>query len=371
MALSDTEISQPASGAPAPGSRARRVNAVTAYAIAFTLYWVFLGLPTDPMVAVLWLWLATIAWNSHQPWRHHLQFARDWAPIVVLLIIYDFSRGFADELSKPHVTEMIVADKFLFGELPTLWLQERFYDPYAVHWYDALASWIYFSHFVASLAIAVVLWLRRRELWAAFMRRWFALIAAGLATYFLYPAAPPWWASQYGYISEEVVRMSNRGWQAIGLNTAGKLLDAGQAMSNPVAAMPSLHSGFAMFVVAFFFLRVRRRWIPLLAAYPLAMAVTLAYTGEHYIVDAFVGWAYVGLVFLGVGWGEKAWQARKERLAAAQAGDVVAEAEAVVVAAEAESAAVPTHVGDTGKKSAGRARQGDAAGAGPLDKQPE
>lgn len=328
MALPDTDVTQEASGASGRPTRSpRRTIAVVVYAALFVLYWKLVGLPTDPVVAVTSLWLATIAWNIERPWPYHLQFARDWSPIVALLIAYDFSRGYADELSAPHVTEMINFDRWMFGELPTVWLQERFYDPDQVHWWDLFASWIYFSHFVASFAVAVVLWVRNRSLWARFMRRWFGLTAAGLATYFLYPAAPPWWASVNGYIPVHVERMSSRGWEAIGLDTAGKLLNVGQQLSNPVAAMPSLHSGFALCVVAFFFTRVRKRWLPLLIAYPLSMSVVLAYTGEHYMVDAFVGWAYVGMVYLLVNLGERWWRARRARSVAAAAGSTAAEVE--------------------------------------------
>jgi membrane-associated phospholipid phosphatase len=108
-------------------------------------------------------------------------------------------------------------------------------------------------------------------------------------------------------------------------------------MSNPVAAMPSLHSAFALLVVAFFFNRVRKRWLPLLIAYPIAMATTLAYTGEHYIVDALVGWAYVGLVFLFVGLGELWWQDRRERQVFAAAEAVAARRIDTMPAAEAVS----------------------------------
>jgi membrane-associated phospholipid phosphatase len=144
------------------------------------------------------------------------------------------------------------------------------------------------------------------------MRRWFFLSAAGLVTYFLYPAAPPWWASQYGLI-EPVARISTRGWKAIGLHGAGNILNAGQIASNPVAAMPSLHSAFALLVVAFFLNRVRRRWWPLLLAYPLAMTFTLVYSGEHYLIDVFVGWAYVVVTLAAVGLGERWYAAARER----------------------------------------------------------
>ena len=80
------------------------------------------------------------------------------------------------------------------------------------------------------------------------------LSVAGLVTYFVYPAAPPWWAAKYGLL-EDVARISTRGWQAIGLHGAGNVLNAGQIAANPVAAMPSLHTAFALFVVVFFLAR--------------------------------------------------------------------------------------------------------------------
>jgi membrane-associated phospholipid phosphatase len=313
----------PADGVDGPGPRwsRRRIIAVGGWFVAFVLWWVLLGLPlTDPILAFGWLWAATIAWRIDRPRREHLRFGRDWAPVVVLLIGYNLSRGFADNGATPHVLELIVADRDMFGwftggQVPTVWLQRHLYDPSAVHWWDIVASWVYFSHFVAALGVAVVLWLHDRSRWAAFMRRWFFLSAAGLVTYFIYPAAPPWWAAKYGLI-EPVARISTRGWKAIGLHGAGNLLNAGQVASNPVAALPSLHSAFALLVVAFFLVQVRRRWWPLLLAYPLAMTFTLVYCGEHYIVDVFVGWAYVGFTLAAVGLAERLWDRRRAARAA-------------------------------------------------------
>jgi hypothetical protein len=301
---------------PVASSR-RRVVAMALWGAAFLAAWLLIGLPTDPAYAFFWLWAATFAWNSHRPWRSHLGFARDWSPVVVLLLLYNLSRGFADNNATPHALELAVADRAMWGwatggQLPTLWLQSHLFDPDHVHWWDVLVSWIYFSHFVMALIVAVVLWLRDRPSWAAFVRRWVTLSVLGLITYFAYPAAPPWWAGRYGLISE-VARLSTRGWRAIGLHGAGNLLNAGQVAANPVAAMPSLHTAFALLVVAFFLPRVRRRWWPLLLLYPLGMVFTLVYTGEHWVIDALFGWLYVGITFLLVGLGERGWAARRAR----------------------------------------------------------
>jgi hypothetical protein len=331
----------PAPGEPTPGparpANRRRVVAMSAWAVAFAGWWVLIGLPaTDPIQAFVWLWAATVAWRSDRPWREHLRFARDWAPVVAALEVYNLSRGFADDGATPHVLELVAADKAMFGGVvPTVWLQHHLYDPHAVHWWDIFASWVYFSHFVAALLLAVVLWLRDRESWLAFMRRWLALCAAGLATYFLYPAAPPWWAAQYGLI-EPVARISTRGWKAIGLHGAGNLLNAGQLASNPVAAMPSLHSAFALLVTVFLATRVRRRWWPVLFAYPLAMTFTLVYSGEHYVVDVLFGWTYVGLTWLLVGAVERWWGARTAGHPAADRSAARADRDADASAAASE-----------------------------------
>jgi len=60
--------------------------------------------------------------------------------------------------------------------------------------------------------------------------------------------------------------------------------------------------------VVFLLASTRKRWWPLLLGYPLAMTFTLVYSGEHYLVDVFVGWAYVGLTFLVVGLAERWWR---------------------------------------------------------------
>ncbi|MCN0178357.1 phosphatase PAP2 family protein [Salinispora arenicola] len=307
----------------ADGGR-RRVITMSVWGVAFVIGWLAIGLPTDPVYAFVWMWAATIAWNSARPWRSHLRFARDWLPVVLLLVLYNLSRGFADNGAVPHAYELIVADRVMFGwatgdQVPTVWLQQHLYQP-DVRWWDVLASWVYFSHFVVALAAAAVLWLRDRRRWAAFMRRWGFLCATGLVTYFLYPAAPPWWAAQNGLL-EEVARISTRGWKVFGLHGAGNLLNAGQIASNPVAAMPSLHTAFALFVVLFFLRATRKRWWPLLLAYPLAMTFTLVYSGEHYVIDVLVGWAYVGMTFGAVGLAERWWAARRARRRPGGPGD--------------------------------------------------
>ncbi|MCA1693740.1 MAG: phosphatase PAP2 family protein, partial [Actinobacteria bacterium] len=290
---SELEDAAPPEGPHPDPKRGRRLRlaALIAYAIAVVVYWKQLGLPTDPVLIFLFLWVGIAAWNVAAPWRDHLRFARDWAPLIVVLVAYNFSRGAADNLGFPlHVSEPITADEWLTGwftggEIPTVWLQQHLYTPGHVHWYDIAGAFVYFSHFVTAMIVAAVIWVRSHDSWAPFMRRFIALDVLGLGIYIVYPMAPPWWAALHTNLLDEAPRITNHGWDAIGLHSAGRLVTKGQGVANPVAAMPSLHSAFALFVVLFFILRIRKTWTLLLLLYPLAMGWTLIYFSEHYLID--------------------------------------------------------------------------------------
>jgi membrane-associated phospholipid phosphatase len=55
-------------------------------------------------------------------------------------------------------------------------------------------------------------------------------------------------------------------------------------------------------VLLFTWQLVRVRTRVLLVLYILAMTFTLTYGGEHYVVDAFLGWLYAAVAVYGVAW---------------------------------------------------------------------
>jgi membrane-associated phospholipid phosphatase len=271
------------------------------------------GVPFDREQLILWVCGALALVCVGRPPREIGRLARDWLPFALLLIAYDYTRGLADTLGMPvHMGEMISVDRLLgLGEVPTVWLQERLYDAGAVRWYDVGATVVYHSHFFAVYVIAGVLWARNRARFGEFVRRFLALTFAGLATYVLFPAAPPWMAARDGEI-DAVARASGKGWSALGLDGAEALLHKGQAVVNQVAAVPSLHAAFAAFICVFFWAGLRWPWRAVLAAYPVAMGFALVYSAEHYAADVLLGWVYVALVMLGVGSCERRWRRRSD-----------------------------------------------------------
>ena len=223
-----------------------------------------------------------------------------WSPLSAILVAYwvaqwvtaPLGRGDGSETNRLgaglHVLGPAGGDEVLFGAVPSEWLQARLVDG-PPQWYDALAALVYVTHFVTIPLITAVVWFRVRERFVEWLTAVLTMSLVGIAGYLAYPAAPPWLAAERGDIGA-VERISHVGWEALGLDAVGRLVELGQAGSNPVAAMPSLHAGAAFLAAAFLWPSVSHLVRGLLVAYALAMALTLVYTGEHYVVDVLAGW---------------------------------------------------------------------------------
>jgi membrane-associated phospholipid phosphatase len=278
--------------------------ALGVYAVVLVTWSAHYGIPVQRELVIAWTCGALACASLGRPPREILQLFRDWLPIVVVLGAYDLTRGAADSLGiGVHAHPMIDFDRFLFfGTTPTEWLQARLYEPGVVRWWDVAFTLVYTSYFIVPFAVAGFLWARDRLAFLRFSKRLVSLALAGLATYILFPAAPPWMTSEMGLL-EEVHRSTAKGWEVIGVGTAG-LFSEGQTNVNLVAAVPSLHSAFTALVALFLWPRVRPRLRPLLLLYPLAMGLTLMATGEHYFFDVLLGWLYAGSVMAAWTWWE-------------------------------------------------------------------
>src|SRR5215203_5427606 len=103
------------------------------WVVALVLWTARYGIPTQRELVILWTCGALACVSIGRPPREILQLVLDWLPIVAVLWAYDLTRGTADSLGiGVHYHPMIDFDRFLFGEVPTVWLQEQFYEPGAV-----------------------------------------------------------------------------------------------------------------------------------------------------------------------------------------------------------------------------------------------
>ncbi len=314
--------------------------AVALWAIGLVWFCLRLGFPFDRAYQTLWIISGLVAASVGRGWRAVGRIFIDWVPFILVLYAYDYSRHFADLLGRPVMIEPQIGwDRLLFfGVEPTVWLQQAFYDHSATHWWDSVAAVIYCSHFLAAWVVAGVLYWRNRDEWFLWARAVVVLSFSALITFAIVPTAPPWYAARDGYLPP-VDRIATRGLDGLGLHQAKQLIDQGAAVTNDVAAIPSLHTGFAVLIAMWFYPRVpprHRFWLrPLLVAYPILMLATLVYGGEHYVVDGLIGAVYVAAVLFGL----RSWDRwRATRSLDAEASELE---DAVHAAAEHESASPP------------------------------
>jgi membrane-associated phospholipid phosphatase len=279
----------------------RRVLAVGAYAVALVLWCWLVGIPNDPIGIALWLWLLAIAWRLDWSW----QFPRDWWPWLAALAVYGLARGVTDDWGfSPHELAPIRADEWLAhlwggDTVPTVSLQHHLcadhcagYDD--LRWYDYLASVTYASHFVLGLSIAGVLWLRDRGEWLRWIRRYVTISYLALVGYVVFPMAPPWMAAEDGLLAP-LVRNSSRAFHHLGVERTTMVFGG---LANKTAAMPSLHCGFTFLIAFYAIQRLRGWWRWLLLLYPVAMAWTLVYSAEHYLIDTLMGGVIAALALV-------------------------------------------------------------------------
>ena len=115
------------------------------------------------------------------------------------------------------------------------------------------------THFFAVWVTAAVLWRFARVRFRRYAVTAVLLSLAAFATYWAYPAQPPWLAGESVRMAS-VDRIVPIVWGQLGVPTAQSIYENGDFV-NPVAAMPSLHAAFPLMLLLFFW--SAGRWVRL------------------------------------------------------------------------------------------------------------
>ena len=201
---------------------------------------------------------------------------------VALYGVYELVRGFGGEdwtAARLHTADIVGVER----SLGIFWERGIQAASSSVPGLASVLGVLYISlHFVVTIAFLV--WVHRRRPDAFATVRTTLVVATGLALagYLTFPAAPPRLA---GLGFTDTVTKSAR------VNLSSDLLGA---LYNPIAAVPSLHFGYALLVGGGLAMLAKRRWVRIAGAlYPLAMLYIIVATGNHFFVDAALGGAVV------------------------------------------------------------------------------
>jgi hypothetical protein len=222
------------------------------------------------------------------PARAPRSWLRELALLAVLYLGYTAARlvgGATLASATDHARELLAVERLLHLNIEATANSALSAVPVlailASYWYSLL-------HYVVT-PVALVWAYRRRPLHYRWARD--ALIVAsgiGLVVFALIPMAPP--RMMPGFV-DTLASTAHVGWWG-GDASAPRGLGA---LTNQLAAMPSLHVGWAVWV-AWVGRLATRRWVRLLAlAYPVGTTLVVVATANHYLLDAVAGAAVVAV----------------------------------------------------------------------------
>jgi hypothetical protein len=173
-----------------------------------------------------------------------------------------------------------------------------------IHHLTVMKAWdVYygFVHFGVPLLALAVLLRGDRIRYRRFRNTFWFLCGLGLVGFIVYPLMPPrFLPGHYGFVDS----MNVIGGPFIKQQTATQV-------ANAYAAMPSLHGGWSLWCACALVPAVRSRWAKVLAAlHPVVQLFAIVITGNHYWIDAVVGWLCLAVAY-GLARGVESWSAAR------------------------------------------------------------
>jgi PAP2 superfamily len=213
---------------------------------------------------------------------------REFLILFTSYIAYDIVRYLTtgrESTAIANASHIIAVERSL-GLYVEPWIQAKI-----SHVHDLLLAlnWFYAQvHIPAILAFLAWVYLRRSEAFAFFRNAFLLINAIALSVFALVPVAPPRMLPNSGLVDTLYV-FSHTNYQSGGL----------QSITNPFAAMPSLHFGYAVFISVGLLVLVRSRAVRLGAlVYPVIVLVSIVATGNHFLIDALAGGLVIAIAYL-------------------------------------------------------------------------
>lgn len=226
-------------------------------------------------------------------------------PFFIFGISYDWMRVYPNyEVNPIDVRNLYDLEKFLFGieENGTLLIPCEYFALHHSVIADILAGFFYLCWVPVPIAFGLWLYLKKdRRLYLRFSMVFLLVNLIGFAGYYIHPAAPPWYAINYGF--EAILNTPGntaalgRFDELVGLPIFDSLYSRN---SNVFAAIPSLHAAYM--VVAFYYALVKKCHPAIITIFAVLMCgiwFTAVYSSHHYIIDVLLGitCALLGILF--------------------------------------------------------------------------
>ncbi|MBS1529620.1 MAG: inositol phosphorylceramide synthase [Bacteroidetes bacterium] len=216
----------------------------------------------------------------------YLTFAGYW-------IIFDYMKAFPNyNYATVHIAGLYNTEKHLFGlhyhgQLITL---NEYFKLNSNTLVDVMSGLFYLCWIPVPFGFGVYLFFTNRRECLLFTLTFVLLNFVGFIGYYTYPAAPPWYVQDYGFVFHPHMHEGIAGLARFDAyfhaNIFGGLYTKG---SNVFAAMPSLHSAYPILVFYFAWKNKMRIATPIFGVVMVGIWFAAVYTSHHYVLDVLAG----------------------------------------------------------------------------------
>ena len=230
--------------------------------------------PAEPAAAAVVLADAQARPSGRRPWPSWL---RELVIVAAVYFTYSISRNLIPDQvqqAQRNARSILDAEKMLGLDIElgiNQWGADR-------AWLIIPANYYYATlHLSVTLVVMVWLYRRRKAVYARCRSVLLTMTLMALASYWLYPLAPPRLMAGASYID------TVKEYVLWGFTPSDDMV----SLSNQYAAMPSMHVGWALWVGVVLVAYGRSRLVRGLGvAYPLATVFVVMVTANHFILDA-------------------------------------------------------------------------------------
>lgn len=216
-------------------------------------------------------------------------------PFIIFGVSYDWMRVYPNYQVNPiDVRGLYEAEKSLFGITSggEVLIPCEYFARHHCALADFMAGLFYLCWVPVPIAFGIWLYLKgERRLYLRFSIVFLLVNLIGFVGYYIHPAAPPWYAMNYGF--DPVLDTPGN---VAGLGRFDELLGCSVFHSiygrnaNVFAAVPSLHAAYMVVALAYALIGRCRRWlVGLFAFIMVGIWWTAVYSGHHYLIDVTLG----------------------------------------------------------------------------------
>jgi hypothetical protein len=212
---------------------------------------------------------------------------REIALVGTLYFLYTFTRTFAAHdlaSAQDRAGDLLHLERVLHLDwehsVNSFFVQHASIAIPACYWYAS-------AHYVVTLFVLVWLWRKGPEHYTP--ARWALVVSCliALACYLLLPTAPPRLTGSYVDVLD---LHADAGWWGSEASAPKGL----GGLTNQLAAFPSLHAGWALWVALVVRRTTRNYWAQGAAwMHAFITATVVIGTGNHWVIDVVAGWAIV------------------------------------------------------------------------------